>query len=186
MASIRSWLLATAKDRHRPPHHLTEGHAIFITASTDCRIPHLSSDDRRTEFARLMIERFEAARIELLAWVLLKEHYHLIAIPQDPAILPQTIQKLHGDSAREWNVEDRTSGRACWYQYWDTTLWTEDDLASRVNYIHRNPVKHGYVTNAEDWEWSTYREYLKTLDIEDTGSPLKRFPAPLRIPKDDF
>ena len=186
MNSVRSWLLATAKERHRPPHHLTEGHAIFITASTIERVPHLATSERRNRFVQIMFDRFQRAHIELLAWVVLKEHYHLIAIPHNPVLLPKTLQKMHGDSAREWNVEDRAPRRPCWYQYWDTTLWTEGDLASRVNYIHRNPAKHGYVENAEDWEWSSYREYLNALEPEGTDSVLERFPAPLRIPRDDF
>src|SRR5689334_22803831 len=117
MDSVRSWLLATAKERHRPPHHLTDGHALFITASTIDRIPHLNSPERRNRFFLAMFERFEEAQIELLAWVVLKEHYHLIAIPEDPAALPKTIQKIHADSAREWNLEERITSRACWYQY---------------------------------------------------------------------
>jgi putative transposase len=31
----------------------------------------------------------------------------------------------------------------------------------RFNYIHYNPVKHGYVQNPEDWEFSSYRFYLR-------------------------
>lgn len=133
-----------------------------------------------------MASVFEGAQIELLAWVVLKEHYHLIAVPRHPEVIPKAIQKLHSDSSRQWNLEDHTPGRACWYQYWDTTPWTEGDVASRVNYIRRNPVKHGYVTNSEEWKWSSYREFLLADEPEEGQSPLKRFPAPLRIPKDDF
>lgn len=31
-----------------------------------------------------------------------------------------------------------------------------------VQYIHCNPVHHGFVTNAEDWHWSSYNSYFST------------------------
>ena len=31
----------------------------------------------------------------------------------------------------------------------------------RLNYIHYNPVKHGYVRKPEDWHFSSYRHYLQ-------------------------
>jgi hypothetical protein len=30
----------------------------------------------------------------------------------------------------------------------------------KLRYMHRNPVKRGFVQNPEDWKWSSYRHYL--------------------------
>ena len=35
------------------------------------------------------------------------------------------------------------------------------NYAALCNYIHYNPVKHGYVQNPEDWHFSSYRHYLR-------------------------
>ena len=34
-------------------------------------------------------------------------------------------------------------------------------LAEHVDYIHYNPVKHGWVARAADWPHSTLHEYIK-------------------------
>ncbi len=36
----------------------------------------------------------------------------------------------------------------------------EADLEAHFDYIHYNPVKHGYVTSPHDWPWSTFHKYL--------------------------
>jgi putative transposase len=32
-----------------------------------------------------------------------------------------------------------------------------------LNYVHHNPVHHGYVTEWQDWPWSSAAEYLKQM-----------------------
>ena len=36
----------------------------------------------------------------------------------------------------------------------------EDDLASHLDYIHYNPVKHGYARRPWDWSFSSFRRYV--------------------------
>jgi len=48
-----------------------------------------------------------------------------------------------------------------WHSYWDTCIRGENDYWRRFNYIHHNPVKHGYVSQIEDWSFSSYGYYLK-------------------------
>ena len=47
-----------------------------------------------------------------------------------------------------------------WYQYWDECIEDEKGFWMRVNYIHQNPVKHDYVKKMEDYEFSSYKQYL--------------------------
>jgi putative transposase len=37
----------------------------------------------------------------------------------------------------------------------------EEDLETHLDYIHYNPIKHGYVTKAVDWEWSSFNRYVE-------------------------
>lgn len=125
--------------------------------------------------------RFGVSR---LAWVILADHYHVILRPESEDAVAAWVRALHWDSAAAWNDEDQTPGRQCWYQYWDTSLWTPGDLWSRVNYIHLNPVKHGYASGPEEWAWSSFlREEWQSADA---CKGLERFPAPRKLPRDDF
>jgi putative transposase len=172
--------------KHRPPHDVNGGDAIFLTASTLNRVPHLDTPSRRDDFLELLSETCSEFSLGLSAWVILKEHYHLIVVPEVPERFSRWIGALHARSAARCNREDGTPGRQVWYQYWETSLWTQGDLWSRVNYIHGNPVKHGYVADPADWQWSSYLVTSDWFSDAETATLLCRFPAPRKLPNDDF
>ena len=46
--------------------------------------------------------------------------------------------------------------RGIWQRrFWEHLIRDEDDYNNHINYIHQNPVKHRYVTQASDWPHST-------------------------------
>lgn len=38
-------------------------------------------------------------------------------------------------------------------------------LRQKINYVHFNPVKRGYVDKPEDWRYSSARDYLGDLGL---------------------
>jgi len=51
--------------------------------------------------------------------------------------------------------------RAVWQRrYWEHTIVTERDYAQHIDYIHVNPLKHGYVKRVCDWPHSTFHRYV--------------------------
>jgi putative transposase len=60
-------------------------------------------------------------------------------------------------------TESKTSRRekGVWQRrYWEHAIRDDADLARHVDYIHFNPVKHGYVTKARDWPPSSFHRYV--------------------------
>ena len=87
-------------------------------------------------------------------------------------------------SERDWDARRAgTPGARNWSQYWDRILRTEGDLWSRINYIHLNPVRHGYVGAPGEWEWSSVHSFAEQAS-EETRAALRRFPAPRSVPGD--
>jgi putative transposase len=41
------------------------------------------------------------------------------------------------------------------------TIRDENDFARHIDYIHINPVKHGYVTRVGDWRHSSFHRMVK-------------------------
>ena len=37
----------------------------------------------------------------------------------------------------------------------------EEDMNKHLNYIHYNPVKHGYVNAVKNWEYSSFNNFVK-------------------------
>jgi putative transposase len=169
---------------HRPVHFYVQGGCYFITAACLHHQPLLRSGARRTWFSEFLREQVEAFEAELVAWVVLPNHYHLVVRIEEGRTIADLLRELHARSAHRFNQEDGTPGRQVWYGYWDRCLWTEGDLWSRINYIHRNPVKHGYVMSPEEWLHSSWPLFAE-IDPESTeGIGMRRFPAPRQLPHD--
>ncbi|MBI3946433.1 MAG: transposase [Armatimonadetes bacterium] len=175
-----------SKGRHRPPHLYVGGITHMVTAATVAHAPFLALAHRKDYLLKALQEACAAAGTEILAWVILDTHYHLVAVPQTPPPdVAAALVHLHRRSAAEFNREDGTPGRPVWHSHWDRRLFTEGDLYSRIiNYIHRNPVKHGYVSDPGDWAWSSFRAFA-ALGNPRIVEGLRRFPAPRRLPGDD-
>jgi hypothetical protein len=41
------------------------------------------------------------------------------------------------------------------------TIRDDHDMQTYVDYIHFNPVKHGYVKRPVDWQWSSIHRYIR-------------------------
>jgi putative transposase len=46
-------------------------------------------------------------------------------------------------------------------RFWEHAIRDEHDYEQHVNYIHYNPVKHGYVRHPTDWPYSSIHRYIK-------------------------
>src|SRR5437868_10576764 len=47
--------------------------------------------------------------------------------------------------------------RGIWQRrYWEHTLRDQDDFTRHLDYIHFNPVKHGYAPRVQDWPYSSF------------------------------
>jgi len=56
------------------------------------------------------------------------------------------------------------------FQVWDEgtqpkQILTDDMMWQKINYIHDNPVRRGYVDHPEDWRYSSARDYIGTKGI---------------------
>ena len=87
------------------------------------------------------------------------------------------IQRLHGLTAFQVNRYDQRQGRSVWYNYWDRYIRDEQDYWRRFNYIHDNPVKHGYVEKAYDWRFSSFHQNLSLFGENWMDEILKDYPV---------
>jgi putative transposase len=45
-------------------------------------------------------------------------------------------------------------------RYWEHQIRDDDDLYRHFDYIHVNPLKHGFVTQVSDWPHSTFHRFV--------------------------
>ena len=143
------------------PQHLPEGQNSYIISGACYEHKHLmNTDERRSYFqSRLLHALSSNPQIEIKAWVIMPNHYHVL-LAVNLADLKPILARLYNGTATEWNREDGTKGRMVWHGFGDRRIRNERHYFATLNYIHSNPVKHGYVKYAQDWIWSSVHEYL--------------------------
>jgi len=124
-----------------------------------------------TEHVGLLRTAFRQARsarpFRIDAMVVLPEHLHLLCtLPAADADYATRIAHLKAGFSRgvpECGSLARRSRRerGIWQRrYWEHTVRDEKDLLGHIDYIHYNPVKHGYVSQARDWPWSSFHRFV--------------------------
>jgi putative transposase len=174
------------KYRHAPTHLFLTDYHYFITAGTYRRKPYFDSDAQKELLFNTISETLKDNCGELQGWVILANHYHILTKLKDAFLLPQTIRKIHSISAVLVNKSSKQPGRKIWYQYWDECIRDERDFYAKLNYIHLNPIKHGYVNDPESYEFSSYNFYFKTEGKDWLDDILKQFPPGKAEKEDDF
>jgi putative transposase len=99
------------------------------------------------------------------AWTVLPDHLHAVwTLPEGDADFSTrwTLIK-RGFSSRLAKGESRSASRVAkaerriWQRrFWEHTIRNKADFVRHVDYVHFNPVKHGFVSNACDWPYSSF------------------------------
>jgi len=167
---------------HAPPHPFRESGAYLISAANFEHKALIEAPERRTEFEMRLLNVLHSIVNDLIAWVVLPNHYHFLALVQSLDHISAALKQLHGTTSREWNIADNLTGkRRVWYKFADTYIRNEAHLHAAFNYIHYNPVKHGYVTDPYDWHWSSLPLYY-----DDWGKSRLRDHWQMYPPSPDF
>ncbi|MFT7560360.1 MAG: putative transposase [Flavobacteriales bacterium] len=115
--------------------------------------------------------------LNLYAYVILENHMHLLAkssqLDKDIARLKSFTAKQLLAYLKQKNVKTILDQLAyykkshkddCEFQFWQEGVHPEliqgnEMMKQKIDYIHQNPVKRGYVDEAEHWRYSSARNY---------------------------
>jgi putative transposase len=130
---------------------------FFITTITHGRQHNLM--DKFDELYDTITSISGEANEELVAWVLLPEHFHIILDTRE-ANISKVMKRMKLRFSYRYRREKGLYRAAIWQRrFWDHVIRDQEDLNRHIDYIHYNPVKHGYVTKPIEWEFSSFREY---------------------------
>jgi putative transposase len=150
---------------HAPPHRLEQAGVYFVTARTTAQRHLLHTPERRSWFEQLLFDIFAEKGWQLEAWAVLSNHYHVVAhSPQGNAeSLGPMLQRLHSQTTKRLNEEDRTPGRTrLWQNFRETHLTFQRSYLARLNYTHQNPKHHGLVPLASQWQWCSAAAFKRS------------------------
>jgi putative transposase len=103
-------------------------------------------------------------------WVVLPDHLHCLwTLPEQDGDFPKRWQAIKMGFSRKippgesLSTSRRIRGeRGIWQRRcWEHTIRDERDYATHMDYIHFNPVKHGYVTHPAEWKFSLFHRAVR-------------------------
>lgn len=98
--------------------------------------------------------------IALHAYVLMDNHFHLLATPPSADALPQWMQGVGRSYVRHFNDRHGRSGTLWEGRYRSTLLQPERYLLPCMAYIDLNPVRAGLVADPRQHPWSSHLHYV--------------------------
>jgi putative transposase len=181
-AEQRDELLAWRKDRgapwHSPPHQTNFGQTHFhITAACYEHHAHIGRDPARMDsFSGDLLAVFDAHAAQTFAWCVLPNHYHALVEVPDIFLVLRKLGQLHGRTSHAWNGEEGARGRKVFFRAAERAMRSDGHFWATLNYVHHNPVRHGYVDRWTAWPWSSAAEFLARTDPVEAERIWRQYP----------
>ncbi|MHB9023679.1 MAG: REP-associated tyrosine transposase [Armatimonadota bacterium] len=161
---------------HETPHLVWDTNLYFLTGTNYEHKHIMASPERRGYFQKRLLQLLDEIEATLYAWVILPNHYHLLA-RVDFERYRERIGKLHNATSTWWNREDQAAGRTVWYRFADRGIRNQRHFLAAMNYIHINPLKHGYVNFLDEWNWSSLHFYVAKYGEEFMYRLFEQYPV---------
>ena len=143
------------------PHHITQ-------RGNYCQ-KVFSEDEDYTTYLNWIKEYSKKFNFDILAYCLMPNHVHFIAIPKKKNSLAKAFNSSHMRYSQYYNRKNNLTGHL-WQGRFYSCVLDEKHLLQAVRYIETNPVRAKLVQKAEDWPWSSAKCHI--TDKEDI-LPLK-------------
>ena len=160
-------------------HYHEPGDLHELTFSCYRQIKLLTNDAWRGYLARSIDEAGEQFRFQLVAFVFMPEHVHLLVFPleKEPSIdrylaaikrpvsadVKRDLQRAGSPLIKRLTIRERPDKEG--FRFWqegpgyDRNLQKPETVLSSIDYIHLNPVRRKLVTQARLWKWSSGHYY---------------------------
>jgi len=118
------------------------------------------------------LTRFILPISNIYAYCLIPNHFHLLLGIKEMDTISNLLHIENENSirrkftnffisyAKSFNKAHQRQGRLLLQSFKRILVEDGDYFTSLINYIHRNPIHHGIVTNYKDWKYSSYNAFL--------------------------
>ena len=158
--------------------------AYYFTSVTHNRLSIFRTDKLKQVVCDAFAEARERHGILILAYVIMNDHVHLLAFSDRK--LEDTLRLLNGISARRviqhlkennfesslfklrHEVRERNYRHSVWQHHPDSLeIFGEDTFRQKAEYIHMNPVRAGLARRAEEYVFSSARQWAGASGVDE-------------------
>jgi putative transposase len=150
------------------------GNIFFFTLVSFHRRPILCDPTIRRSLRRAIGDVRETRPFWVDGWVLMPDHLHCIwTLPEGDSdfstrwsLIKRSVSRFSPDivpdsKLRNASVRKHRESTIWQRRFWEHLIRDDADFERHLDYIHYNPVRHGYVTRAVEWPYSTIHRYVR-------------------------
>lgn len=153
--------------KNRDHRQLEEG-AFYHVCNRGNRKTNIALDEEDfAAYQDFLYESFSRYEQELINFIIMINHFHFTCrIIDSPDIFLSLMKSFFSRSSKCFNKKYGTVGHLFQDKYTHRKADNDADLLSLSAYIHRNPVKHGFLEplKLESYPWSSLSFYLDQDD----------------------
>lgn len=139
------------------------GFAYHVLNRGNGRMRIFEDDADFAAFERVLAEALSRyAGVELIAYCLMPNHWHLVLYTRKDGVLSPFVRWLTLTHTQRWHAHRRTIGGGHVYQgrFKSFVIQCETHLATVCRYVERNALRAKLVRRAEAWRWSSLWRWL--------------------------
>ena len=163
------------RHRHTPVHLFRDDSSYFVTGAIYQKRPLLALPEFKTRLLELFKQEFKKYQWQLHHWVILDNHYHVMAHSQKGEDLSNIFRSVHSRAGIMISQATHCE-KPVWWNYWDYCPRNEKDYFVRLNYLLMNPIKHGYVTDLHDYPVSSFHNFFVEVGRKGLIRQVREYP----------
>jgi putative transposase len=139
------------------------GCAHHITQRGTDRQPVFFTHADREVYLDWLRSSARQANLRILAYCLMPNHVHLVAIPDESDSLAVTLRRAHGRYATYLNARRGRTGHLWQNRFYSCAL-DSAHLSVALRYVERNPLRAGLAQQIDEYKWSSAAAHLSGHD----------------------
>jgi putative transposase len=157
----------------RIPRGESAGGIYHIINRGNMRMEVFNNRDDYEYFLELLKQASKRENVEIHAYCLMPNHFHLLLVPKEANSLSRFMQWVMTSYVRYYHKKNKTSGHIWQGRYKSFIVEKESYYITLIQYIESNALRAKLVGKAQDWEYSSlvereqkHRELLSETYIE--------------------
>ncbi len=141
----------------------TKGGTFFFTVVTHNRQAIFKNTENIRTLRQVINEVCRELPFKEIACVIMHDHMHsLWELPEGDHDFSKRwgLIKARFTKSLRCNVAGDFNQKIWQQRFWEHEIKSTKDLNNHIDYLHYNPVKHGYVDKVSDWKYSSFHRFV--------------------------
>jgi len=110
------------------------------------------------------IAKDQANIVQIIAYCLMPTHLHLILKQLSPTGISEFMGNALNGYSRYFNTKYKRKGPLWESKFQNVKVENDEQLIHLTRYLHLNPVTARLIERPQDWQYSSYKEYIDDVD----------------------